>query len=73
MPIPHVETHTNKKASYPQQHRPRTSSPAPVAHHPAAIIQRAQAAPESLRAADVLQLQRTIGNQAVGQLLAERA
>lgn len=37
--------------------------------HPAAIIQRATASPESLTTADVLQLQRTIGNRAVGQLL----
>ncbi|PXF60950.1 MAG: hypothetical protein C4B59_06250 [Candidatus Methanogaster sp.] len=37
--------------------------------HPAAIIQRATAAPESLTTADLLQLQRTIGNRAVGQLL----
>jgi hypothetical protein len=67
MPIPKIETHTNKKASSPQQHRPGTRPPAPA--HPAAIIQRARAAPESLSAADVLQLQHTIGNRAVGQLL----
>ena len=39
--------------------------------NPASIIQRVQAAPESLSAADVLQLQRTIGNRAVGQLMSE--
>jgi len=39
--------------------------------HPATIIQRARAAPESLRSADVQQLQRTIGNRAVGRLLTE--
>ncbi|HUW68073.1 MAG TPA: hypothetical protein VMW20_08495 [Candidatus Nanoarchaeia archaeon] len=39
--------------------------------HPASIIQRVQAAPESLSAADVLQLQRTIGNRAVVQLMSE--
>jgi hypothetical protein len=38
--------------------------------HPASIIQRTIAGPESLTTADVLQLQHTIGNQAVGQLLA---
>ena len=37
--------------------------------HPAAIIQRAQQAPSSLTPGDLLQLQRTIGNQAVGRLL----
>lgn len=41
--------------------------------HPAAIIQRARLAPNSLTANDVLQLQRTIGNQAVGRLLAQVA
>lgn len=36
---------------------------------PTAIIQRASIDPRSLSRADVLQLQRTIGNRAVGQLL----
>jgi hypothetical protein len=39
--------------------------------HPASIIQRARINPKSLTAADVLQLQRTIGNRAVGRLLSE--
>lgn len=39
--------------------------------HPASIIQRARIDPKSLTAADVLQLQRTIGNRAVGMLLSE--
>jgi hypothetical protein len=39
--------------------------------HPAAIIQRAKINPKSLTHADVMQLQRTIGNRAVGQLLSE--
>ena len=39
--------------------------------HPATIIGRASIAPESLTSADVLQLQRTIGNRAVGGLLAD--
>lgn len=39
--------------------------------HPAAIIQRAKINPKSLTHADVMQLQRTIGNQAVGRLLSE--
>jgi len=39
--------------------------------HPASIIQRARIDPKSLTTADVLQLQRTIGNRAVGRLLSE--
>jgi hypothetical protein len=39
--------------------------------HPAAIIQRARIDPKSLTHADVMQLQRTIGNRAVGKLLSE--
>ncbi|MEW6735742.1 MAG: hypothetical protein AB1489_30905, partial [Acidobacteriota bacterium] len=39
--------------------------------HPSAIIQQAKILASSLTYRDVLQLQRTIGNQAVGRLLAE--
>ncbi|MDW5549457.1 DUF4157 domain-containing protein [Methanosarcina sp.] len=39
--------------------------------NPAAIIQRARIDPKSITSADVLQLQRTIGNRAVGRLLSE--
>jgi hypothetical protein len=59
-----------KQRRFPHQHRHLNRPPTPAAH-PAAIIQRARASPESLSRADVLQLQRTIGNQAVGRLLAE--
>lgn len=52
-----------------QQPTRRTDPGLTRQQHPAAIIQRATAAPESLTTADVLQLQRTIGNRAVGQLL----
>jgi|GEM_PF-3427478 len=47
--------------------------PKPLARdtHPAAIIQGARADPRSLTQTDVLQLQRTIGNRAVGQLMSE--
>ncbi len=41
------------------------------ASNPAYIIQRARIDPKSLTSADVLQLQRTIGNRAVGRLLSE--
>ena len=40
--------------------------------HPATVTQRARLDPSSLTQRDVLQLQRTIGNQAVGRLLARR-
>jgi hypothetical protein len=39
--------------------------------NPASIIQRAKINPKSLISADVLQLQRTIGNRVVGRLLSE--
>ena len=39
--------------------------------HPSSIIQRVRFNPKSLTSADVLQLQRTIGNRAVGRLLSE--
>ena len=68
MPISKLETRTKTTPPSPRQPRSRTR---PQAAHPAAIIQRARAAPESLTRADVMQLQRTIGNRAVGQLLAE--
>jgi hypothetical protein len=72
MPKTQTEANTKTRTSSPQQHRPLTRSPDPEAQHPAVIIQRARAAPESLSAADVLQLQRTIGKQVKGRLLRER-
>ena len=42
---------------------------APQPAHPAAVIQRARQAPTSLSSAEMRQLQRAIGNQAVGKLL----
>lgn len=56
-------------ATQKQQQPSRRADLRRTQQHPAAIIQRATAAPESLTTADVLQLQRTIGNRAVGQLL----
>jgi hypothetical protein len=41
--------------------------------HPATIIQKARLDPRLLTPGDVLQLQRTMGNQAVGRLLAQKA
>ncbi len=40
-------------------------------HHPSTLIQRVRLDPKSLKPNDVLQLQSTIGNQAVGKLLKE--
>jgi len=65
MPKIPIETNTKTRTSSSQQHRPRNRVPAPVAHHPTAIIQRARVAPESFGRVDVQQLERTIGNQAV--------
>ena len=62
---------------------PKNRAPKPVTEnldtlaaqqtHPAAIVQRARLDPRSLTTRDVLQLQRTIGNQAAVRLLAPRA
>ncbi len=69
------QPHNNDKASSHQRlTKPPTNNsdlPALQQTHPSAIIQRARLVPPSLTAQDVLQLQRTIGNRAVGQLLAE--
>src|SRR6516164_4520701 len=40
---------------------------------PGAILQRAALAPQSLRPADILRLQQTIGNRAVAQMLSQAA
>ena len=69
------------KTKQPAHREPTTGSPQrtpqPAARftrqtHPAAVLQRARLDPTSLTAQDVLQLQRTIGNQAVSRLLMER-
>ena len=57
-----------QKQTNPTQTAPKTQLPS---SHPAAIIQRARINPKSLTHADVMQLQRTIGNRAVGKLLSE--
>ena len=43
----------------------------PVA--PGAVLQRAALAPQSLRPADILRLQQTLGNRAVAQMLSQRS
>jgi len=65
--------HQNIKQSRGTQSSQRQITPAKQVHasSSAAIIQRARIDPKSLTSADVLQLQHTIGNGAVGRLLSE--
>jgi len=67
-----VQAHRDNKAAAKQRSseptvRSRAARTKDV--HPAAIVQRAMISPRSLTSRDVLQLQRTIGNQAVQRLL----
>ena len=66
----HQQTQQSKKPDSTFQKPATLVSQIPVSH-PASIIQRARINPKSLTSADVLQLQRTIGNRAVGRLLSE--
>ncbi|PAV12971.1 hypothetical protein ASJ81_04395 [Methanosarcina spelaei] len=65
--------HQNIKQSRGTQSSQRQIIPAKQVHasNSTAIIQRARIDPKSLTSADVLQLQHTIGNGAVGRLLSE--
>jgi hypothetical protein len=65
--------HQNIKQSRGTQSSQRQIIPAKQVHasNSTAIIQRARIDPKSLTSAEVLQLQRTIGNRAVGRLLSE--
>ena len=67
------ETHkTDKAGSKPLAAQPTTgnlSILAPQPGDPAAIAQQARLDPRSLTPANLLQLQRTLGNQAVDKLL----
>lgn len=61
-----------KSSESKSNNQTRTISPKQIPiSHPAAIIQRARIDPKALTHADVMQLQRTIGNRAVGRLLSE--
>ncbi len=51
----------------------KSETPGAAAAHPAAVVRRARLDPKSLTPHDVLQLQRTVGNRAVGQLLSTPA
>ena len=59
---------TESKSTSQKQATPRIQVPL---SNPMAIIQRARINPKSLTHTDVMQLQRTIGNRAVGKLLTE--
>jgi hypothetical protein len=60
---PKKTDNTSQKQTIPPKQIPSS--------HPMVIIQRARINPKSLTHADVMQLQRTIGNRAVGKLLTE--
>jgi hypothetical protein len=64
----------SREASMTQQRaNPATIVPAPAAavlrHAPGAVVQRAMAAPHSLRPSEFLAMQRTLGNNAAGAML----
>ncbi len=64
----HQQTQQSKKPESSSQKQITPLSQTPVSN-PASIIQRARIDPKSLTHADVMQLQQTIGNRAVGRLL----
>ncbi len=66
----HQYTHQPNKTDNTSQKQTILPKQIPTSH-PAAIIQRARVNPKSLTHADVMQLQRTIGNRTVGRLLSE--
>ncbi len=66
------QTPKTEKASTTQRFtKPATKTQVRPQSHSADIIQRAERDPSTLTQADIIQLQRTIGNQAVAQLFAE--
>jgi hypothetical protein len=66
----HQQTHQSKKSGSTFQKQATSLNHTPISN-PASIIQHARIGPKSLSQTDVLQLQRTIGNRAVGKLLSE--
>jgi hypothetical protein len=70
-PMPeHQQIQQSKKPDTTFQKQSTPIKQIPLSN-PMAIIQRAKINPKSLTPADVMQLQRTIGNRAVGKLLSE--
>lgn len=69
VPMPeHQQIQQSKKTNTILQKRTTPISQTPFSN-PYSIIQRAKTNPKSLTHADIVQLQRTIGNRAVGRLL----
>jgi len=66
----HQQIQQSKKSDTTFQKQATPTKQIPLSN-PMAIIQRAKIDPKSLTHADVMQLQRTIGNRAVGRLLSE--
>ena len=69
-----AHTHTNEVVSKRLSVPPTVKSPADTAHgqaRPSATIRKARIDPTSLTPREVLQLQSTVGNKAVGQLLSK--
>lgn len=64
----HQQIHQSTESKSNAQKQVTTASPT-HASNPYSIIQRAKINPKSLTHADIMQLQRTIGNRAVGMLL----
>lgn len=63
-----IQQSTESKSTVQKQSTPRIQAPS---SHPMAIIQHARINPKSLTPADILQLQHTIGNRAIGRLFSE--
>ena len=66
----HQQTHRSKESNTAFQKQTTPAKQKPISN-PSLIIQRARNNPKSLTPADVMQLQRTIGNRAVGRLISE--
>lgn len=64
--------HNNRRRVFRKRSARTENERLEAAPHPAAALQRARQNPQALAAADVLQLQRTLGNQATARLLEQR-
>lgn len=70
----HQQVHKSKTMDNAEKQHPAPNrTPLTRLSHPAAILNRAKSDPGSLAPVDVLQLQRTLGNQTVGRVLLETA
>ena len=64
-----INKHDQQQAQQQRVMRKAKEQQTPIGAHPSTIVQRAISDPSSLTSGDVLQLQRTIGNQRTIQLL----